>query len=54
MKLLDQDFAFVRSETAFAVEADSVRVGRNPHFRGLRQPEQNGRVRKEVPGAVGV
>ena len=30
MKLLDQDFAFVRSETAFPVEADGRSVGRHP------------------------
>lgn len=40
MKPLDQDFAFVLSETTFAVKTDSVRIGGNPHFRD-RQPEEN-------------
>ena len=55
MKLLDQDFAFVRSETAFAVETYGVRVGPNLRFchSVAPHPGTNRWVSEKVPGAVG-
>ena len=50
MKLLDQDFAFVRSETAFAVETDGVGVGRDPILPPRRFPSSMPPSSRPAPG----